>query len=261
MPESKPTASTSPASDELYVGYLPVPARQRRFLRWAVPSVLWALCGASFLWARTQHSPGAGVWDQGQPLKLHGTLVARPYPILFTRSGNGVPEAILLVEAGKHGGAHNASGLDGQRVIASGWPLHRDGRRMLELEPEESSLAPDSSNDPAPPRPISRSPLGRVTLRGEIVDSKCYLGAMKPGEGKTHKDCATLCIRGGIPPMFVTSDTTGRNVYILLASPGGGPLDAEADDFIADPVDVSGELFECNGLRMLELDPKDIHRL
>lgn len=43
-----------------------------------------------------------------------------------------------------------------------------------------------------------------VTLDGELVDSKCYLGTMKPGDGKTHKSCAILCLRGGIPPLFVS---------------------------------------------------------
>ena len=38
-----------------------------------------------------------------------------------------------------------------------------------------------------------------VTLKGEIIDPKCYLGAMKPGGGKTHKACAMRCIAGGIP--------------------------------------------------------------
>jgi hypothetical protein len=29
-----------------------------------------------------------------------------------------------------------------------------------------------------------------MTLTGEIVDSKCYLGVMNPGQGKVHRDCA-----------------------------------------------------------------------
>ena len=40
-------------ADELYVGYLPVPQGQRRFLRLGLPLVLWIACGATFLWARS----------------------------------------------------------------------------------------------------------------------------------------------------------------------------------------------------------------
>ena len=65
------------------------------------------------------------------------------------------------------------------------------------------------------------APLGGATLAGEIIDPKCYFGAMKPGEGKIHKACATLCLRGGIPPMFMTTDEQGRHVYYLLTKPDG----------------------------------------
>ena len=32
--------------------------------------------------------------------------------------------------------------------------------------------------------------LGEATYRGEILDSKCWFGAMQPGQGKPHKSCA-----------------------------------------------------------------------
>jgi hypothetical protein len=41
---------------------------------------------------------------------------------------------------------------------------------------------------------------GLVKLTGEIVDSKCFLRVIAPGSGKTHKECASLRLRGGIPP-------------------------------------------------------------
>ena len=44
----------------------------------------------------------------------------------------------------------------------------------------------------------SYQPLGAVTLTGEIVDSKCFLGVMNPGNLKPHKACAIRCISGGI---------------------------------------------------------------
>jgi hypothetical protein len=248
------------APDELYVGYLPVPPRQKSFLRWAVPAVLWLMCAASFLWARSQHSPGNGVWDQGQPVRVHGTIVARPYPMLLARNPDGKPEFILLVEVGKRGGGQRAAAFDGKRVTVSGWPLNRDGRRMIELEPEDSALTTDAdlgSPDPLP-TPL---PGGRITLRGEIVDSKCFLGAMKPGEGKTHKECATLCIRGGIPPMFVARDALGHNFYYLLRTPEGGPIDPAIHPLIADPVEVTGELSTWGELRILTVTPADVRRL
>ena len=258
MPDTSPSAGQC----EMYVGYLSVPPRQRNFLRWAVPVTLWVLCAAGFFWANSQHSPGAAVWEDGQPITLHGVLVANPYPILFTQDTSGELQAILLVEAGKHGSIQRTGQFNGRAVTASGWPLHRDGRRMLELEPISTAIVADAH---APSRatvaPPDMKPIGPVTLRGEIVDSKCFLGAMKPGEGKTHKECATLCIRGGIPPMFVTRDATGAATYYLLQDPAGGPIDPAIFPFIADQVEVRGEHAEWGHLNILRLRPGDVRRL
>jgi hypothetical protein len=246
--------------EELYVGYLPVPPKQRRYLRRAVPVVLWTLCAASFLWARAQHSPGAGVWDDGQPVKLRGVVVTQPYPLIFTQDASGQVQAVLLVEAGKHGSHERFKGLQGHSVTVSGWPLHRDGRRMLELEPTDAAVVADTqpANLIVPSASLSR---GTVTLRGEIIDSKCFLGAMKPGEGKTHKECATLCIRGGIPPMLVTRDAQGAATYYLLEDPAGGPIDPAVYQLIADPVEIIAELKTWGGLNVLIVRPESIRRL
>lgn len=256
MPDAPPTIGR----DELYVGYLPVPPKQRKFLRWGVPVTLWILCAVSFLWARSQHSPGAAVWDEGQPIKLCGVIVSNPYPILFTQTAAGESHAILLVEAGKHGSIQRTAALNGRAATVSGWPLHRDGRRMLELEPIETAIVADADS-PSPVLPPAMKSIGPVTLRGEIVDSKCFLGAMKPGEGKTHKECATLCVRGGIPPMLITRDTNGAVTYYLLQDPGGGPIDPAIFPFIADPVEVRGEHAEWGHLNILRLRPGGVRRL
>jgi hypothetical protein len=256
MPEASPAAGRV----EMYVGYLPVPPKQRRFLRWSVPVILWILCAASFLWARSQHSPGAAVWDDGQPVKLHGVIVADPYPILFTQDADGESRAVLLVEAGKHGSHQRFTGLSGRVATVSGWPLHRDGRRMLELEPTDAAVVADDDAISAT-LPPALKPVGPITLRGEIVDSKCFLGAMKPGEGKTHKECATLCIRGGIPPMFVSRDVDGAATYYLLQDPTGGPIDPAIFPLIADPIEINADLATWGGLSVLKVRPESVRRL
>ncbi len=255
-----PETPTAHAPDEMYVGYLPVPPKQRKFLRWAVPFSLWVLCVASFLWARSQHSPGPAVWDEGQPVKLHGVIVSKPYPILFTQDSAGEVRAVLLVEAGKHGSLQRTAELNGRAATVSGWPLHRDGRRMLELEPTDTAILADADS-PSPVSPPAIESIGPVSLRGEIVDSKCFLGAMKPGEGKSHKECATLCIRGGIPPMFVTRDADGTRTYYLLQDHGGGPIDPAIFPLIADPVEVRGEHAAWGQLNILRVRTEDIRRL
>ena len=253
MPERPPT-------DELYVGYLPVPAGQRSFLRWAVPVAVWMLCIVAYFWSRSQHSPGHGEWDQDHAVTLRGSLVSTPDPILFTLDPAGRVEAVLLVDMGKHGAASRAARFVGHPVAATGFIIRRGGRRMLELQSDDGAIVTDASGSPTANIPQS-SPLGPVTLRGEIVDAKCFLGAMKPGDGKTHKDCATLCISGGIPAMFVAHDQQGEASTYLLQGPDGGPLDAALLPLIADPVEIHADLVSWGGLNVLRVRSQDVHRL
>ena len=240
--------------DELYVGYLAVPRGIRVFLRILVPGVLWSLVVVALVMGRSQPDPGAATWEQGKARTFSGTLSAHPYPILFSADrGDGEPAALLVVESGKRGAAARAAPLDGQQVTATGWLLHRDGRTILELDPAAEALVITSAARVPLPAAV---PLGRVTLRGEIVDSKCFLGAMKPGDGKTHKECATLCISGGIPPMLIVRETEPR--HCLLIDTSGGPLSRDVYPFIADPVEVSGELAAIGGVLQLRIAPQDV---
>lgn len=231
--------------DEFYVGYLPLPAGYLRFIRIAVPSLLWLMVLAAALVALMQRSPGNAVWEDGQPIERTGTLYEKPYPYIVDGGA-----AVFLVEQGKRGTQDRARGLDGQRVRVTGWRLQRDGREILELVPEASALQPDSGSPLADPRPTKT--LGPTTLRGEIVDYKCYLGAMKPGDGKGHKACAILCMTGGIPAMLVTHETAGP-LYTLLADANGDPIDEAIIAMAAEPVEVSGELVEVGPLRVLKV--------
>jgi hypothetical protein len=247
-----------PDAGELYVAYLPVPPEQMRFLRIAIPVILWALVAGALVIGRSQRNPGPAAWDNGTLRSFTGTVVAEPYPTLYldeppTRNA----AAALLVQTGKHGSATRVGRFHGAHVRVAGWLLEREGRSMIELSPDDDAIQLDPSEPAAAaPDPVS---LGRATLAGEIVDAKCYLGAMKPGNGKTHKECATLCITGGIPPMLVTRAPGGHSYYLLL-NPDGGPLGPEAYPLIGEPVEISGDLESCAGVLRLRVDARDIRR-
>ncbi|MDE0594963.1 MAG: hypothetical protein OSB65_06930 [Roseibacillus sp.] len=51
--------------------------------------------------------------------------------------------------------------------------------------------------------------LGETTLKGEIMNAKCYLGGMNPGNLKAHRACAIHCIQGGIPLVLLLRDRAG----------------------------------------------------
>lgn len=103
--------------------------------------------------------------------------------------------------------------------------------------------------------------LGRVTLRGEIVDTKCYLGVMNPGERKVHRDCAVRCISGGLPPAFLARDPAGDAPVRLLVGDHGRALSKEVLPFIAEPLEISGVLVRTGSTLTLKADPARFRRI
>ncbi len=104
--------------------------------------------------------------------------------------------------------------------------------------------------------------LGRRTLRGEIVDSKCYLGVMNPGFGKTHRACAIRCISGGIPPvLLVRSEKTGRATYYLLVGEDGEAVNEEVLELVALPVEIAGNVEKAGSRLVLKASPESYRLL
>lgn len=249
---------------EFYVGYLKVPPALTRFLRRMLPVLIVVVPAVAWVVSRSQNDPGNGVWRDDARV-MAGCIAAKPYPMIRVPSmqpGSTV-ETILLVSEGKHGGGERVAALDGRIARVRGTILERDGRRLLELL-ENDAVTPGAFLEQQEAARLASPtiiPVGRVTLRGEIVDPKCYSGAMKPGEGKTHKECATLCIAGGIPPMFVTFNDTGRRSYYLLTNPDGEALDDRILPFVADAVEIGGMLEIRDDLQLFKIDPGSIRRL
>lgn len=248
--------------DDFYVGYLALPRAHRRFLQVALPLLVFAMVFSAAGIALNQRDPGDGLWQTGEASTWSGEIWFDPYPVLHVQAGEDAG-TYLLVRMGKRGAADLASPWIGKPPVSvRGRLLQRDGRRMIELDDAPGADAPIITwpvNAPIPSSP-EITPLGPVTLRGEILDAKCYLGAMKPGDGRAHKACATLCIRGGIPPMLVSLDDSGARVYTLLADESGAPITDPILPFIGEPVVVSGRLEQRAVGRVLRLDPGAISR-
>ncbi len=251
--------------DAFYVGYLRMPKRLRAFVT-TVVVVLLLGAGAVALVATTQQpAPGDGTWDLSEKIKVTGTLTTEPYAMLTVPGKPGAPpRQFLLVTMGKVGGAGLDLPATDDAVSITGYPIARGaaGTVLLTVESPEDDVAvsgkPVIARDPVPVA------LGTATLDGEIVDPKCYFGAMKPGQGKVHKACATLCIQGGIPPMFVTTDADGAPAYYLLVDEQGHGLRGEALHallpFVADPVRLTGQRERVGDLLRLRIDPRMIER-
>lgn len=241
-----------PSQRDFFVGYLPTPLRDARFLFSFLPILALALVGAAIVVSGFQRDPGDGAWNTGQEVTLEGELVAAPFPMLRLGDSAGSIERVLLVEMGKHGADARVAAIvrtDGTRVAvrARGFVIERDGQRMLELAEDDAITV----GGVLPPAGDTRR-LGTLELDGEIVDSKCWLGVMKPGDGKAHRDCATLCIRGGIPPSIVCRAADGSLRRALLVGQDGLPLSIEVlAPWIARPVRVRGDVDVVEGLAIV----------
>ncbi|MBK6315798.1 MAG: hypothetical protein IPF53_16265 [Blastocatellia bacterium] len=250
----------SDRTEELYVGYL-VPSavvvgRLRR-----IAAVAFVLAAATAMAASFGHRPlPASAFEFGTTRTFEGVVRESPAPMLLVaadpnRSGP-VSSACLLVAPGKHGAGEFVRGLDGDRVRVSGTLVYRDGQTMVEVEPE--SMVPLGKAAFDPPATVD---LGSVTLSGEIVDSKCYLGVMNPGESKTHRDCAVRCISGGAPPLFVASDEAGNRMQMLLVGDDGGAIHRDVLPWVAEPVEITGRLVSMGDLFVLHANPTRFRRL
>jgi len=235
--------------DAFYVGYLPAPAGVKRAATAAGVSAvaLLAVLGATAPMALRE--PGPAVWELSEQVEATGVLRLAPYPhLVLTDTDGQETERLLLGEEFKTGvqsrladlAGGDPMSLDGRAVTASGWMLDREGRRMLTLAPGDGGLTlVDGASADASPREVAD---GAVTLSGEILDGKCYLGAMKPGDGAAHRACAMLCLRGGLPALFVERGGPNDGRVHWIADAEGGGIDEALIPLVARPVVLRGRL-------------------
>jgi len=236
---------------EFYVGYQPkAPRRLGRFVGRVAAALIGLSVGVSLVLVSAQSPFADSKFNYLRYTDQEGVLIREPYPTLLTREGD-----FLIVGPGKHGADSLVQGLNLRRVRLKGSLIHRGQDSMLEILP--GSVHP--TGGPVDPGPTTS--LGPLTLAGEIVDSKCYLGVMNPGSGKIHRDCAVRCISGGIPPAFIVKDSMGRLRTLLLTGAGGRKLNLEVLDLVAEPVRISGQLFRSGERLILQAEPSDFRRL
>lgn len=254
---------------DFYLGYSPKsPPALARFIEKIVLGLALLVAAIALLLVRGQAPFENSTFEFGKLRTLVGTIVERPYPtLLVAHTGESAsPDrylAYLLVAPGKHGAGSSVAGFDSKKVRMQGTLIYRDGRRMLELVPGSITTL-----GAAPAKDEALRDLGPVTATGEIVDSKCYLGVMNPGQGKVHRSCAARCLSGGIPPLFVVENALSSGSdgvtggQFLLVGPSGLAIGPDAlREFVAEPITVHGELLQRGGMRFLQVDPHTLrHR-
>ena len=240
----------------MYVGYLPLPRSLKTVLVVICSFAVATMFVAAALTALMHSDPGDAIREDQQRHTLSGTIITKPYPMIVAADrGDGKAGLVLVVESGKHGSAPRLDPFEGKLMSLAGNLLHRDDNYLLKLAEGADAIKLLEQRSPASPASVS---MGRQTLRREVVDSKCYLGAMKPGIGNPHRTCAVLCLSGGIPPLVVTNDRPPR-AYVI-SDLAGNAATAEIADFVAEPLEVSGEVKSLAGTLVLALEMKDVQR-
>ena len=260
------------SKDEFYVGYAKkAPKKLARFV------VLVVLLSSIFLLAysvtnhffRVPFHYGA---TSQKYVTLEGVFSAKPHPMLLSqrlgKTAQKVDSVIrvsryYVVPPGKRGLGKLANKWDNKYVSMGGKLVYRDNQTMFVINKKSiKELKKQKILKQILKVSINKN-LGEFTLKGEIVDSKCYLGQMQPGSGKTHRACATLCIRGGLPPLFISRlpELGLSRLYLVLVSPEGEPVNQKILDIVAEPVEIKGNIIQKDNLYFLEADPKTYKRL
>jgi hypothetical protein len=253
-----------PESEEFYVGYQQeAPSGVARLIRRVIVTLLAISVIVSVTMVIGQTKFPASFFEFGREREFVGTVRERPFPmLLITRpgaTGTLAPHSrYTLVSTGKHGATNEVRGFEGRRVSIRGSLVYRDGETMIEVAPGSLTVIPSAIEGSSSSK---GDWLGVQTLVGEIVDSKCYLGVMNPGEAVTHRECAIRCISGGIPPLFIVHNDQGETSALWLISVSGKPVGSEVLDLVATPVEITGEVKREGDQLYIRADPSTYRRL
>jgi hypothetical protein len=210
--------------------------------------------------ASVQKTFGPAIFEYGKQRSFVGVIERNPFSTLLVKRP-GSPEAglshYLLVAEGKHGADDEVYGFEGKSVSLKGTLIYRSNQTMIEVVRGSISVQGAAETPPA-----TEKMLGIFDLNGEIVDGKCYLGVMNPGNGKVHRDCAVRCLSGGIPILFATNNFRGQPALLQLTDSNQKPLPkATFLDHVGQPVRLKGTVVENGDTFIFEVDPSSINEL
>ncbi len=253
-----------PQSDEFYIGWEAKAASGiGKTVRKIVVALFLLALFAPVVLAVSQRMIGASVFEWGTHKTFSGILQTTPYPhLLVPRPGKADGLArystYYLVAPWKFGlNSQAIAPFAGKSVTLQGTLIYRGNQTMVEVLPG-SIQATNIAATTGLPQAI---PLGKQTLVGEIVDSKCFLGVMNPGQLTPHRACAIRCISGGVPPVLLVRQKDGLAIYLLLVSADGKPVNRQVLDMVAEPLEITGDVERQGELLILRADPATYRRL
>jgi hypothetical protein len=219
-----------------------------------------------YLLATNQKKFSTANFEFGKKTELKGIYYNSPVPMLKVFDKNNLSTTLPLVGYGKHGAEtaimelekEKGISLNGKEVTLKGTLIYGDGKTLLQVDKNDDPIA--SIEAPSTIQ-LQQKDLGIQTIRGEIIDPKCYFGVMKPGEGKVHRDCAIRCILGGIPPVLHVQNENGESNYYLIVGPNGETMNEAVQDVVAEPVSIEAKVVQQDDWIILFTSKENIRRI
>jgi hypothetical protein len=251
---------------DFYIGWMPAaPASFAKHTKRVVLLMLLIFITIAIVLGLLQKKFSNAVFEFGKLTELKGVYLDEPVPsIKVVRTKNPFDKdkyiTIPLVCYGKAGAvqlireleAARTTSFDKREIVLRGTLLYNDGKTLLQIDKQENpliSIGPGAGKEILPVQEL----IGTITLKGEVVDPKCYFGVMKPGEGKPHKDCAIRCLSGGIPPVMHVVNARGEDQYYLLRG-STETITHLIRNFIAEPVSLTGKVVKQDDWMIIYLD-------
>ena len=248
------------SKDDFFIGWADTPKVDRRFFLGAGIGLIAGTTGIAGGVAALQNTGGNGAWDMGVVRQWRGIATAEPYAMLRTIDLDGTPRTALLGCQGKCGVAAKIGALAGKPVVVKGSLIQRGAHTMIAVIDGMDWIAEDLNGQVEGLAFPTPTPLTDITLKGEILDTKCWFGAMRPAQGKVHKSCASLCIRHGLPPAFYVEDIKKQKALMIMTDKGMG-FGHDILPYVADPVQITGTLQQLGDLFLLDTSAANITRV
>lgn len=268
---------------DFYIGYLQdMPSSFKKRIKQFVIGVFIVLPVVATLLVIGQSGFSTGIYELGKLSRIQGIVSMEPVPSLkivgmADSSSQLISQTVVLMSFGKFGAEADLEAMSEKIKAQTGKKInevmltlegtldYRDGRSLFELTNKEHSLveiSEDLGGFSSEQLKTNVERFGEVEIKGEIVDSKCYFGTMKPGNGKPHRSCAIRCISGGIPPILMARNEEGATAAYILRGPDGEAINQDILEYVADPVTLKGQLMRYDDWYVLRIDPeKGIKRI
>ena len=246
---------------EFYIGWSTGTSSSKKdtFKYFSIIILIMSLVVCTFTFIQDPYSES--VFFYGKQTVLKGKLLTYPViAIQIKETSSSSLENIPLVGFGKMG-PHTALEklLDNRAydIELKGTLIQHNGKKIFELtDGKKSILSSHVIENPS----FNKSPemlfMGNyTTVEGEILDPKCYFGAMKPGFGKVHKSCAIRCISGQIPPILTVRDDKNMFVdYYFISDINGTMFNTELYKYVGTKIKITGDVSEINNWKIIQTD-------